>query len=52
MPIVNKKIQRIAFICADLRRLDPSRGEYAKRIHSRIYELAQSRIPPIVLVVR
>jgi hypothetical protein len=33
--------------CAELRRLDPSRREYANRVWSRTYEVKQSRIPPM-----
>jgi hypothetical protein len=33
--------------CRELRRLDPSKYEFEKRIRSRTYEVMQDRIPPM-----
>jgi hypothetical protein len=33
--------------CSQLRRLDPSRREFERRVRSRIYEVLQDRVPPM-----
>jgi hypothetical protein len=33
--------------CAELRRLEPSRREFADRVRSRTYEVIQDRVPPM-----
>lgn len=35
--------------CSELRLLEPSRREFEKRIGSRLYEVMESRIPPMRL---
>jgi hypothetical protein len=44
---ISDTIMQWADKCAALKRLEPSRHEFNKRIHSRIYEVVQDRIPPM-----